>query len=71
MGHLARLVEILAKIRDTTSCQLIFMGHIKKYKKGNRTECTLGVILLNITRISPKNKGHLRDTTSQNPKGQD
>ena len=28
MGHLLRLVEILAKIRDRTSWQQIFMGHL-------------------------------------------
>ena len=28
MGHLVRLVEILAQIRDRTSWQHIFMGHL-------------------------------------------
>ena len=37
MGHLVRLVEILAKIRYMTSWQEKCMGHIKKYEKGNRT----------------------------------
>ena len=35
MGHLVRLVEILPKIRDTTSWQIKDKGHLKKYVKGN------------------------------------
>ena len=36
MGHLVRLVEILAKIRDKTSWNKKNMGHLKKSAKGNR-----------------------------------
>ena len=37
MGHLMRLVEILAKIRDRTSWHQENLGHLKKYVKGNGT----------------------------------
>ena len=37
MGHLVRLVEILAKTRDRASRHQKNMGHLKKYVKGNGT----------------------------------
>ena len=33
VGHLLRLVEIWAKIRDTTSWQEKFMGHLRKTRE--------------------------------------
>ena len=64
MGHLVRLVEILTKIRDTTSWPEKLLGHLKK------SERTLEVILLNITRINLKNKGHLRVRAPKNQTAQ-
>ena len=45
------------------------MRHLKKYVKGNVYPLSDFTVLT--CRIEPKDKGHLRDTTSQNPKGQD